>query len=174
MLNKLKFLVDGMSTDASRKNLMFINCEVNCNILHMTAANGFIIKTIETCTELDDCKFYIDLDSVKKIIKIAGKSAIQLLETKAVIENIDINYQCKFEDFHYPDLKSLMNRNFSEPMPYMAINNHYLSLALKNAPLDSSDVIAFRFSGVTGPIKIDFGRMHEEYTAYIMPVRIDW
>lgn len=174
MLNKLKFLLSGLSDNEARKTLMHIKCEVIDNTLYMLSANSFIIKTITCHTDEENCKFFIDLDSVKKIIKIAGKNdIIQLFPTKAIIGNIDINYQCDSEDMNYPDLDSLMTSDFTKPMEYMAINPKFLQLALKDAPKDNN-CIAFRFSGNTGPIKIDFGKEHTEYSAYIMPVQIDW
>lgn len=172
MLNKLKFLLAGVGANESRKNLMVIDCKVKNHILYMMSADGFCIKTVECNTDLKDCHFFIDLDSLKKIIKIAGKDLINIQEYKCTIGNIDINYQVKSDDLTYPELSSLLDQNFDKPMSYMAINPEVMQAAIKFAP--PNKCFAFRFSGETGPIKIDFGENNSGYAAYIMPVRIDW
>jgi DNA polymerase III sliding clamp (beta) subunit (PCNA family) len=173
MLNKLKFLLAGISENESRKNLMVIDCNVIDQKLYMMSADGFCIKTVECTTDLHDCHFYIDLDSVKKIVKIAKKSDhIDIKEDQCSIGNIDINYQFTINDFDYPDLSKLLNSDFTDSIEYMAINPTVLQNALKFAPENKTTV--FRFAGYGKPIKVDFGKDNIGYNSYIMPVRIDW
>lgn len=179
MLKHLKFLLPATGTNESRKNLMWLKCVIKDEYIHMTAANGFIIKIVKAYfgTETPDCEFYIDGESIKKCIKIVGKDDnLRIEKDRFKIHNIEIKYQPY--ECEYPNLDRLMSGKIVSPVDKIGLNLNLFTLATKNADIDKNysfikiENMKNKESDPIGVFKVDFNN-HEQF-AYVMPVAIEW
>jgi len=134
MIKHLKFLLPAIGEKESRRNLMWVKCQVKDGYLHMFAADGFIIKTVKTDIGIDadflseDKEFYIDREAVENAIKIGEyqpdkkccggcfencieerklfKTEIQKDRIRIPFKNVEIKY--KPYESEYPNLDCIL------------------------------------------------------------------
>jgi DNA polymerase III sliding clamp (beta) subunit (PCNA family) len=168
MKKELQFLLPAIGQNESRKNLMFLQCKVSSGKMTLTAANDFLIKRVVMDTKLEDGKHYLELDDVKTAIKLINPKVFpQFTQEGITIKNVTIKFST--EDVEYPNLDKLFN-NTKKPVESIGFSDFVYQNALKHAP---ENVVKFTFSGEGGVIRVDF-KDNPEYTAVIMPVRIQW
>jgi len=187
LLQNIKFITSAIGQNESRKNLMVVKCWSKDEYFHMLAADGFIIKTVKMWKNFphayfvaDDVHFYIDFESVKKILKIAKKDSVfTLYEDSVIVDNVRISYK-KYE-CDYPNLDNIINSDIQVDQSKFAFNYDFMTKCLKDAYFDDKRNCYAKISFVTNennkktksPInKIEFE--NGEQTAFVMPVVTEW
>lgn len=141
MIKHLKFLLPAIGTNESRKNLMWVKCEIKGDYLYMLAANAYIIKTVKTpypkeittidakgkekTTVLKRGKFYIDLDAVKNAVKLSNRySYVMIYKNKITVGNADVKYLPYNMD--YPNLDTLINATKNHKVESFGFNADFM------------------------------------------------
>jgi len=175
---ELAFLLSGIGNNPTRRSLTFLHIKVESSKTVMTTANAYIIKRVETCSDMADGEYFLSGECLKAAVRKAKKkSAIHFDKNGLHVDDITFTYNV--DGIEYPNLDSLMNpRRYggTPPIDRIGFIPIWLIDVLKNAP---SDVVKFSFDassqptghGYDGPVKIDFYG-YPEYAALIMPIRL--
>ena len=180
IMQAFKFLKPAIGGNESRKNLMVVNVEYGRDdYAILTAANSFIIKRVKLET-IESKMFYTfninkpaictfeKICRIEKNIRFAGVSS-------SILSCGDFGLKYKQQETDFPNLEKLLSTDYkSQPIDnYSGLSHYLLEDCLYGFPNESKrEVLKVWFKGKDSPVKIQ--SQCGNYTAMIMPVRINW